>query len=216
MITTNESAESIDAVVSRIWHEIEGEFVFDDSRVNTDIVRDKVLVERAKMLRQLYFRASSGIPSIYYQDCCFEIRCQAICGPLSKEYRATIPGLISGLADKAIKYIGSVDGATPFDYVNTITPVHSYTLTGNKNKPTSYTTINYNELRFQNLPRGMTKGRIVGIFSNPFECDCIEGDKNIFIGADMLSDLEKSVKLELQGFVLGRKIDKRNNTAPDN
>lgn len=204
---------SIDAVVSRIWNEIEGGYVIDDSRINIELVKDKVWVARANLLNEMYFSRNIAVPSMYYQECCFDIECVSVCSPFVKELEATIPALANGSAEKAIKFVGSDDLKMYFGYTQSIMQTANYTLVNAGRMNPTFTVLNMNRLRFKNVPPGMKKGRINAVFSNPFACKCEDATSDIVIGSDMLQKLEATVKLELGNFILNRKIDKRNNTS---
>ena len=206
---------SLAATVSRIWNEIEGGYIYDDSRLNPTLIRGKVLVERAKLLTTLYMSYPFAIPDLYYQRCCFDIVCKQVCDSPMVETVATIPNIIGALGARSIKYVGGADGKSPYERTNGFGNTGSYSIFAKKKKA-SYHILGHNTAIFENLPEGVKKGMIIGLFADPFACECLEDENSIYIPADHVSDIEKAVKLELSGFLLQRKIDKRNNANSDN
>ena len=71
------SFQSLEAVTSRLMNDLIA--VYDDTRLNRKIVRDKVLVARANVLSK-YLRQNLGsIAGQYYNQCCFEVNCEPVC-----------------------------------------------------------------------------------------------------------------------------------------
>lgn len=204
--------ERLDAVVSRIWNELDGGWLFDDSRLSPILIRDKVLVERAKMLNDLYLSWAGPLPMQYYNECCLDIECLPVCdSPVSSEV-AMLPSQI--ISSNGIRYIGSPDYSRSFSRSQTITQKQeSYLLAPAKKKDATYI-LGQDKITFFDLPAGITKVLVVALWADPLACKC--KDDQIFIPAEKISDLEKAVKLELSGFLLQRKVDKRNNTQADN
>jgi hypothetical protein len=205
---------SLEAVTSRIWHELEGGWIYDDSRFHREIVRDKVLTARADLLAE-YFAKGGVIHPQHYSECCFDIECRNVCDSPIQEQTIPAPPIIGGLlAFRSIKYLGSADRRIPFEQRQSFQDVGgSYLLSGTPPKRPYFVHLQ-NRFHLYDVPAGMTTVRLVAIFANPLECNCSESD--IFVPVDYLDKIEKKVKLDLSGFLLQRKIDKRNNAVPEN
>lgn len=211
------SFQSLEAVVSRLMGESKA--VYDDSRLNKRLIRSKVLVARAGILSK-YLRQQLGtIPGQYYNECCFEVKCEPVCpGAPINVYRGKIPAILGQLGKKGIKYLGTVDGKHPFeqkdsssedksDYTKSLgftcsTNAPYYVLTGNKATVYDRPTIDNSILL------------IKGIFEDPYACGCPEDE--IFIPADHIDEIEQQIKYDLSSYLLQRKIDKMNNANTDN
>lgn len=208
--------ESIKATVSRIWNEIEGGWIYDDSRLNRTLVRDKVLVIRAELLGQLFKTTLGQMPLIYYQSCCFDIHCEPFCAgsPLTV-WRGKIPSTIGMGGKAAIRYLGTVDFQQAFEQRFVVSANKGdYSLFGTYSQPQPYYLLEGNQVTVYDAPAGVTKLVVQLVAANPFECPECE-EENVYVPADHLQEIEKRVKLDLSGFLIQRKIDKRNNTNAD-
>ena len=188
--------------------------MFDDSRFHREIVRDKVLTARASVLAD-YFAKQGMIHPQHYSECCFEIECKTVCDSPYQEQVVPAPPLVGGLlASNAIKFFGSVDRQIAFEQRTSFQAAKGSYLGIGYITPRPYFVHLQDNFHLFNVPNGMTTVRIVAIFADPLACKCKESD--IFVPVDFLDKIEQRVKLDLSGFLLQRKIDKRNNNAPDN
>lgn len=204
--------ERLDAVVSRIWNELDGGWLFDDSRLSPILIRDKVLVERAKLINDMFMSWPGPLPMQYFNECCLEIECKQVCdSPVSSEV-AMLPSQI--ITHRGIRYVGSPDYMKPFSKAQSFAQNdENYLLAPAKKKDPTYIE-GQDKLTFFDLPVGTNKILVIALWSDPLACGC--KDDQIFIPSEKISELEKMVKLELSGFLLQRKVDKRNNTQADN
>jgi len=207
------SYESLEAVTSRLMNDLAK--VYDDSRLNKKIVRDKVLVARANILSK-YLRANMGsIPGQYYNQCCFEVNCEPVCpGAPVTVIRGKIPSLLAQLGKRAVKYLGTVDSLYPFEWRDEVsTNFKSYVDFGCSRKNPWFTLIG-NKVEVFDLPTVNTQMLMIrGVFSDPTACGCQEED--IFVPADHIDEIEQQIKIELSQFLLQMKLDKMNNANID-
>jgi hypothetical protein len=211
--------ESVDAVVSRLMNDMIA--VYDDTRLNKRLVTGKVMVARANVLSK-YLRQHLGtIPGQYYNECCFDVKCEPICpGAPILVYRGTIPNILGQLGRKGIKYLGTIDGKNNFDWrdetSNNFLDYSTFVLTrpaeGTKNP---WFTLTGNKVTVYDRPTDdMTTFYIRGIFSDPFACNC--PTDSIFIPEDHIDEVEQQIKIDLSTFLMQRRIDKYNNANSDN
>ena len=208
------SFESLRATTSRVLNDLQG--VYDDTRINYLMLRDKILVARASVILKNYARYPGKLPGQLYNKCCFEVSCQPVCkgSPIVTE-RGKIPSVLSSLGKKAIRYLGSVDGKVSFNWQDEdSTNFASYVVVGSKEEKPYFTLIS-NEVEVYNKPtENMTNFMIVGVFANPKACDC--SDDEIFVPEDLIDQIEQQVKVDLSTFLIQRKWDKMNNANADN
>jgi len=108
---------TIKSTVDRIWLEIEGGWIYDNSRLNRDVIRDKVLTARSAFLAK-YLRTTLGsIEGQYFNKCCVDFYCEEDCpGSENKVWKADLPQVISDGALRSIRFLGSNDLETSFQY----------------------------------------------------------------------------------------------------
>lgn len=215
------SFNSINAIASRIFNEIEGGWIYDNSRINIRMLEDKVHATRAKLLGERYGKKIGAIPGQYYALCCIDFVCVDACdNPESgvKILRATIPPLIGSIGRKAIRYIGTVDRKTSFEWRSSY-EANDYTsfLPFASTRKDPYVLITGDKADLYNPPTyNLKKAVIIGIFGDPTACgDCEDKDKRYNIPEDHISDIEKYVKADIAGLLLQRRVDKINNANPD-
>ena len=209
------SFESLSALTSRVWNEVNLGYTYDDSRFNVTIVRDEILTMRAKLIAEVY--KSVSIPAIYYQRCCVQLSCKPVCNSPISEWTADIPSLLGTLGARGLSYVGSPDGSNPIEYKPYVVANlknSSYLPYPKQQEATPFFTVMKDELTVFNKPAGLTNLAIIGVFANPYHCEC-ELDSDILIPADHIPDLIKAVLFSLSGYLIEKKIDKRNNTTPD-
>lgn len=116
--------KSLDAIASRVAEQVNGGVTTNISRVKMTVVRDQVHKARAHRLKEIGRQKLFKIPRQYYQ----KIKCvPVVCTPIicdgedtgAKELRAVIPSLIGELGRRSLRYIGTMDRKTEFDYRNT-------------------------------------------------------------------------------------------------
>lgn len=205
--------QSIDAVTSRLMNEMIA--VYDDTRLNREMLRDKILVGRANVLSK-YLRQHLGtIPGQYYNECCFDVVCESICeGSPTKVFRGKIPALLAQVGKKAIKYLGTEDGKTPFEWRDSAIEVgEDYSVIGCKKKDPFFILTGRKATVYNRPTNDMTKFYIKGIFSDPFACGC--PDEDIFVPEDHIDEIEQQIKIDLSTFLYQRRIDKMNNANTD-
>ena len=208
------SFQSLEAVTSRLMNDLIA--VYDDTRLNRKIVRDKVLVARANVLSK-YLRQNLGsIAGQYYNQCCFEVNCEPVCpGAPVTVIRGKIPELLAQLGRRALKYLGTVDGKHPFEWRDeSSTEFVSYAQFGCDRK-NPYFVLTGQKADVYDLPTIDTKMLMVkGVFADPFACGCPEDD--VFVPADHIDEIEQQIKVDLSTFLIQRRIDKMNNANSDN
>ncbi len=206
---------SLSAVVSRVWNELNTGYTTDDSRFNTSIIQDEILAVRAKLIAERF--KIEPIPAIYNQRCCVDLACRPVCNSPVSEWTADIPDLLGTLGIKGLSYVGSPDGDKKIEYkpYQVVNTKNSSYLPYPKNKVDNpFFTVVGNELTVFNKPTGLTKLMLIGVFANPYHCNCdIEGE--MIIPADHITDLVKGVIFSLSGYILDKKLDKRNDTNPE-
>ena len=207
------SFQSLEAVTSRLMNDLIA--VYDDTRLNRRMVRDKVLVSRANVLSK-YLRQNIGnIPGQYYNQCCFSVECQPVCaGAPVTVIRGKIPSLLAQLGKRALKYLGTADGKYAFEWRDeAYTDYEDYSMFGSRKNP--YFVLIGSTVEVYDLPTINTENLLIrGIFSDPYACGCVEDE--IFVPADHIDEIEQQIKVDLSTFLIQRRIDKMNNTNSDN
>lgn len=211
------SFQSLKAVTSSIWNDMEGGLGTDDTRINQRMVRDRVLKKRANLLGRLLSRYIGNIPGGYFNTCCLPLSCEEVC-PGSKErvWRVQLPPLVGQLGKRSVRYLGTVDGKQSFEWLDeppTDNRASYVPFDITANQP-SYVVYGTTAELFNKPTRTLKMLRFVGVIADPFFCNKCEDD--IMIPIDHISDIEKEVKLDLANFLVQRKVDKMNNNNPDN
>jgi hypothetical protein len=189
--------------------------IYDDARLNKRLVRDKVLVARANILSKYLSKQLGSIDGSYYNQCCFEVSCQPVCpGAPVTVLRGTIPAVLGQLGKRAIKYLGTVDGKTPFERRDeSYTDMKSYVPMGCGGKDPYYNLTGAKVDVFDPPTDNTTNLMIRAVFADPFACGCPEDD--IFVPADHIDEIEQQIKIDLSTFLMQRRIDKMNNANSD-
>lgn len=203
---------NIKALIDQIMHEAEGGFLFDETLNNPDYIRDIALNERAAMLAKLY--AGQAIPVIFTQRCCVELYCEQLCNSPIKEWQAKIPTMMGTIANNGIHYVGPPDYSESWELKKSLNAYSDYSLIA-KPKP-YYSFADGNTIVIRNKPKGVNQIIVQGVFGDPYSCGCIDDEESIIIPADLMADLNKQIMFKLSGFLLQKKIDKRNDTAYNN
>ena len=207
------SFQSLDAVTSRLMNDLEQ--VYDDARLNKRLVRDKVLVARANILSKYLARQLGSIDGSYYNQCCFTVSCQPVCpGAPVTVLRGKIPAILGQLGKRAIKYLGTADGKTPFERRDeSYTEMESYVPNSCGKTDPYYNLIGDKVDVFDPPTTNTTILMIRAVFADPYACGC-PGD-DIFVPADHIDEIEQQIKIDLSTFLLQRRIDKMNNSNSD-
>lgn len=195
---------SLEAITDRIVQSLEGHWVVKDGRLKPDLVRDEIIKIRAALLKEMSLQGT--LDDMYQQRCCVEVRCEQVCDSPVKEFRATIPETITG----GLVYVGSPDGKNAFLASDGMLYVP---YTRFLKKRTTYRVLNITTLILDEIPHGLKKIMVQGIFANPYDCECLDTDR--FVPAELLPEITKRVELNLANFLIERKVDKRNNQNPD-
>jgi hypothetical protein len=211
--------DSLHAISSRIWEEVQGGWIFDDERVNLKLIRDKIHVARAKILGET-LRQNLFINSAFYQTCCVDVECELPCegAPIeSTELVAKLPALIGSVNHRGVKYLGTVDRTTSFERRNSFEdftqslpfsgcPAPFYVITDN------------NKAIIRNSPTpDLKKLIVVALFTDPLACNvCSIDDPYPVPGGEVIKDIEGMVMMDLSNFLVRRKIDKQHNANPNN
>ena len=206
--------DSLHAIASRIWEEIMGGWIVDDSRFNLHLIEDKIHVARAKILGEK-LKGKFYIDSSYYQECCIDVICRKVCDSPHSEYVVELPQMISSVGRKNIKYLGTVDRKISFSNRDSFEDFSSTLPFSGKPSPFFVRVDNFAVLG--NLPTPNPKKLIViGLFSNPLECkECTKDGPYPLPGGDMLEDIHRRVMMDLSQFLVQRRIDKVHNANPD-
>lgn len=205
---------SLAAITDRVWQQVEGGIASDDSRLNYDLVRDKVLSVWAKAIERRYSQYIGALPDELYQRCCIELACAEICGSGLARLSGTIPNLFGTLGNKNLRFVGTVDGvayerrkSSGLDY----TQFQPFA----QKRPTYRITGSTIELN--NAPMGLGLIVVEGIFIDPAQCPPCKTDEEIFLPLpDIHDDIEIKVMQELQQTWLLRKVDTRNDAKANN
>lgn len=207
--------DSLHAISSRIWEEVQGGWIYDDERINLKLIQDKIHVARAKLMGE-YFRKKLYIDSSYYQECCITIDCDAVCDSPYTEYVAELPQLIGTVGRRNIKYLGTVDRKISFENRDTFDDFAS-AVPFNGGKQPYFVRVG-NKAIIKNLPTpNIKKVLLVALLSNPLECDDCKLDSAYPVpGGEFISDIEKLVMSELAALLLQRRVDKYHNANPEN
>ena len=208
------SFQSLEAVTSRLMNDLIA--VYDDTRLNRKMVRDKILVARANILSKYLRQHLGSIPGQYYNQCCFDVKCEPVCaGAPINVIRGKIPALLGQLGKRSLKYLGTIDGKSPFEWRDEAsTEFESYAQFG-CDKKNPYFVLVGQKAEVYDLPTVDTKILMVrGVFEDPFVCGCPEDE--IFVPADHIDEIEQHIKVDLATYLIQRKIDKMNNTNSDN
>ena len=133
----------------------------------------------------------------------------------NKEYVVEIPQMIGSVGRKNIKYLGTVDRKISFENRDSF---EDYTANlPFSGKPTPYFVRVENFAVLYNLPTPNPKKLLVlGLFTNPFECNCTKDGPYPIPGGEMLEDIHRRVMMDLSQFLVQRRIDKVHNANPDN
>ena len=206
--------DTLDAIASRIWEEIMGGWIVDDGRFNIILIKDKVHVARAKIVAE-HLRNRIYIDASYYQECCLDVICRSVCDSPHKEYVVELPQMIGTVGRKNIKYLGTVDRKNSFENRDSFEDYTANLPFSGKPSPFFVRIDSFAVLK--NLPTPNPKKLIVvGLFSNPFECDdCTEDSKYPVPGGEMLEDIHRRVMMDLSQFLVQRRVDKIHNANPD-
>jgi len=204
---------SLDAVTSRLMNDLV--VVYDDSRLNKRLVRDKILVARSNILSKYLVRSIGNIDGSYFNTCCFEVQCEPVCkGAPITVLRGKIPAVLGQLGKRGIKYLGTVDGKTPFERRDeAYSEMESYVPVGCGKKDAYYNLVG-NKASVYNTPTDNTSMlMITAVFADPLACGCEE--EEVFVPADHIDEIEQQIKIDLSTFLMQRRIDKMNNVNSD-
>lgn len=207
--------DSLFAISSRIWEEVQGGWIYDDERINLKLIQDKVHVARAKLMGE-FFRKRLYIDTSYYQECCLDIKCENVCDSPHKEYVVELPQLIGTVGRKNIKFLGTVDRNISFENRDTFDDyTSSVPFSG---KPQPFFVRVGNKAVLNNLPTpNIKKLLFVALLSNPLDCNECKLDTPYPVpGGEFLADIEKLVMSDLAGLLLQRRVDKIHNANPNN
>jgi len=200
---------TIAAITDRVFQQLEGGWMSDDTRLSYRLVRDKVLAVRADMIKEMM--GIGSLPDSLYQRCCIELSCQELCG--SGVYRKV--GAIPSMADiggKEIRFLGTVEGKSferrktagrryelhqPFATVNP-----SYRITGT-------------EVEVTDIPLGLETVVAEVILIDPALCPPCKKDDELVLPfpALLIDKLEVRALKELEQIWLMPR-DKRNDASP--
>lgn len=203
---------TLQTVIDQVLFEIEGGFIIDESLSNPDFIRDIVLNERAALISELYIYSS--IPKIYMQRCCINLSCESVCGSKITEWQSKIPSMFGSLDNAGFHYVGPPDYSQNFEYKRSLGLTGSYSIV--KNKKPFYSIVNGNTMVVKNKPDGLKRILIEGVFADPFSCECLDNASTIIVPGDKVAELTKRVMFKLSGFMIQKKLDKRNDTAYNN
>jgi hypothetical protein len=206
--------DSLHAISSRIWEEIQGGWIYDDERINLKLIRDKVNVARAKIMGE-HFRKRLYVDTSYYQQCCLDVLCEQVCKSPHKEFIVKLPQLIGTVGRKNIKFLGTVDRKVSFENRDSFDDfTGSIPFSGNASP--FFTRVD-NFAILKNLPTPSPKKLLlVAMLSNPLECDACDINSPYPVpGGEFISDIERMVMMDLSGFLVQRRIDKVHNANPD-
>ena len=207
--------DSLNAISSRIWEEVQGGWIYDDERVNVKMIRDLVQVTRAEYIEQLAMSKMS-IPAAFYQECCVDVKCGSVCegSPVTEEY-VDLPSLLG--MSKPIKYLGTADRKLSFDKRETVEDFVSSLPFVSKPSP-YYFLVDNNKAIIKNKPiASLKKMIVVGLFADPLSCKECDLDSPYPVpSAGILNAIEQNVLKRLAGFMIQRRIDKVHNANPDN
>ena len=104
-----------------IRNQVKGFFSSDDERIDIEFIYKKVKDARSLLIREEYKQYGRVAPELYQEICCLEIECRELecqgekSGIIEKYVK--VPAL-ENLGSAAIKYFGSPDHKTPFNYRN--------------------------------------------------------------------------------------------------
>lgn len=205
---------SLAAITDRVFQQLEGGFVSDDSRLNIDLVRDKVLSVWAKAIERKYGSWVGALPDQLYQRCCIELECAEICGSGLARLSGVIPKLFGMLGSKNLRFVGTVDGTAyerrkssgkRFELYQPFAQVRpSYRIIGDN-------------IELHDAPMGLGVIVVEGVFIDPAMCPPCREDDQIFLPLpDIHDDIEIKVMQELQQIWMMRKVDTRNDAKPNN
>lgn len=205
---------SLAALTDSVFQQLEGGVSSDDSRLNLDLVRDKVLRVYAELLGDMYRQYIGTLPDDLYRRCCIQLYCVEQCG--SGLYRLTgnIPAVVSILGNRGLRFVGTVDGK-PFEQRKTsgvrYEQYQPYAITN-----PSYRIIS-DKIELLDAPMGLDTIVVEGIFIDPASCPDCKGDEEVFLGGtDLQNKIEVKALKELQQIWMMRKIDIRNDAVPNN
>jgi hypothetical protein len=211
--------DSLHAISSRIWEEIQGGWIYDDERINLKLIRDKIHVARAKLLGE-YMRKALAVNSAFYQQCCVDVKCEKLCADApnaATELVVEIPALIGSVNHRGVKYLGTIDRKVSFERRDSFEDFTSHIPFSGPPSP-YYVLLDNNKAIIKNAPTPNPKKMIVvALFNDPLACDecTIDGPYPV-PGGEMIKDIEQMVMMDLSNFLLRRKIDKQHNANPDN
>jgi len=206
---------SLAALTDSVYQQLEGGFATDDSRLNYDLVRDKVLRVSWEQIAKYYGKWIGQLPDVLYQRCCIDLACHEVCG--SGVYRKTggLPGMMGLINGKEIRFVGTVEGR-PFERVKSRGKRwEMYQPFAGKTSP-SYRIVG-EEIEVIDAPLGLEVIEVEGIFTDPTKCKlCLTDDKFVLpLSGELLNSVEIQVMKELQQVWMQRMIDKRNDATPN-
>lgn len=209
--------DSLHAISSRIWEEIQGGWIFDDERVNVKLIRDLIHVYRANIIESLA-QTKLSLSTAFYQECCVEIECREACSgaPVKEEY-IKLPSLI-GTGAHSIKYLGTVDRKISFERRESFSDYTASFPFKKTSKSPYFVLVNNNEAIIKNKPTASASKLIVlGLFSNPLACkgNCDLESPYPVPSTDVIKTIEEMVLKRLAAFMIQRRVDKQHNANPD-
>lgn len=206
---------SLAAMTDSVIQQMEGGFSTDDSRLNYDLVRDKILRVSWEQIAKYYGKWVGQLPDVLYQRCCIDLACQEVCG--SGVYRKTgqLPGMMGLVNGREIRFVGTVQGK-PFERTTRRGKRWElYQPFSGKASP-SYRIVG-ETLEVIDAPLGLEVVEVEGIFTDPTACKlCVEDDQFILpLSGELLNTVEVQVMKELAQVWMQRTIDKANNATPN-
>jgi hypothetical protein len=147
---------------------------------NTFPLTDEMLIDRLDVIRELLIQQNKNALNdmFYTSTCCIDVECEGFGCTIGDEFiesgvslfSSDLPALITGVGNNDIKYLGTIGYGNAYDrstLANFINNKYSrwtsrriiYTIVGNK-------------IYYKNIPSGLNKICIVGLFKNPVSlCD---------------------------------------------
>lgn len=202
------------AITDRIFQQLEGGISSDDSRLNVDLIRDKVLSVYGSLIAKLYASYIGTLPDGLYQRCCVDIACTDLCSSGVSRLQGTIPKLMQTVGNKNIRFIGTVDG-TPYERRKSAGIRYELFQKHSVTRP-SYRMIG-DVIELFDTPMGLEVIVVEGIFIDPSTCPpCVPDDQLVLPMPDLHAQIEVQVMKDLQQVWMQRRIDMRNDAKPNN
>ena len=202
------------AITDRVFQQLEGGISSDDSRLNIDLIRDKVLSIYASLVTKIYASYIGMLPDGLYQRCCIEIACTDLCGSGAKRLMGKIPKLMQTIGTKNLRFVGTAEGI-PYERKKNAGPRYELYQKYAVKRP-SYRMIG-EDIELFDTPMGLEVIVVEGIFVDPSTCPpCVPDDELILPMPDLHAQIEVQAMKDLQQVWMQRRIDVRNDAKPNN